>query len=89
MNYNWLHITVNFVDSVCDIDFCDWSSSGSLFGRFQGCFYTEVFGTEVRIYLWLVVPRGGLIRQNSRQGGSVLHLPVCHLLCMGGALWNA
>lgn len=45
MNYNWLHITVNFFDSVCDIDFCDWSSSGSLFGRFQGCFYTEVFGT--------------------------------------------
>lgn len=33
MNYNWLHITVNFFDSVCDIDFCDWSSSGSLFGR--------------------------------------------------------
>lgn len=45
VNYNWLHITVNFFDSVCDIDFCDWSSSGSLFGRFQACFYTEVFGT--------------------------------------------
>lgn len=87
MNYNWLHITVNFVDSVCDIDFCDWSSSGS-----SGVFlYRSVWyhRTEVRIYLWLVVPRGGLIRQNSRQGGSVLHLPVCHLLCVGGALWNA
>lgn len=45
MNYNWLHITVNFFDSVCDIDFCDWSSSGSLFGRLQACFCTEVFGT--------------------------------------------
>lgn len=45
MNYNWLHITVNFIDSVCDIDFCDWSSSGSLFGRLQACFCTEVFGT--------------------------------------------
>lgn len=87
VNYNWLHITVNFFDSVCDIDFCDWSSSGS-----SGVFlYRSVWyhRTEVRIYLWLVVPRGGLIRQNSRQGGSVLHLPVCHLLCVGGALWNA
>lgn len=22
MNYNWLHITADFFDSVCDIDFC-------------------------------------------------------------------
>lgn len=65
---------------------------GEFIWSFSGVFlYRSVWyhRTEVRIYLWLVVPRGGLIRQNSRQGGSVLHLPVYHLLCVGGALWNA
>lgn len=60
---------------------------GLLRGVYLAVFKSVWYGrTEVRIYLWLVVPRGGLIRQNNRHRQSVTPTSLLFVVCGGSSV---
>lgn len=56
-----------------------WPSSGVFL--YRSVWYER---REVRIYLWLIIPRGGLIRQNNRHRGMQLVTPTSLLFVVCG-----